>query len=45
MDIHTIIILIAGILGVIFWLREEQKKAVVALIVLISTILLKQMGI
>ncbi len=45
MDIHTIIIIIAGVLGVIFWLKDDQKKALVALVVLISVILLKQIGI
>jgi len=43
--IYNIIIGISGILGVIFWVRDEQKKAIVSLIVLLASLLLRQMGV
>lgn len=45
LNIYNIIIGISGILGVIFWARGEQKNAVIALIVILSTLLLRQMGV
>ncbi len=44
-SIHDIIIVITGVLGVIFILRNEQKKSLISFIILILTVLLKYIGI